>query len=43
MNVVHLLADQAPVDNDRRRIFPLVVSARHLVDRVVMFGLFLHS
>jgi hypothetical protein len=25
INVVHLLADQPPMDNDRRRVFPLVV------------------
>ena len=25
INVVHLLADQPPIDNDRRRVFPLVV------------------
>ena len=26
INVVHLLADQPPINNDRRRVFPLVVS-----------------
>ena len=25
INVVHLLADRPPIDNDRRRVFPLVV------------------
>jgi hypothetical protein len=25
INIVHLLADQPPIDNDRRRVFPLVV------------------
>jgi len=25
INVVHLLADQPPIDNDRRRVFPLVL------------------
>ena len=28
INVVHLLADQPPIDNDRRRVFPLVVCSR---------------
>ena len=26
INIVHLLADQPPVENDRRRVFPLAVS-----------------
>jgi len=26
INVVHLLAEQTTVNNDRRRVFPLVVS-----------------
>lgn len=25
INIVHLMADQPPVDDDRRRVFPLVV------------------
>jgi len=25
INIVHLLADRPPIDDDRRRVFPLVV------------------
>jgi hypothetical protein len=30
INVVHLLADQPPIDNDRRRVFPVVVSCYNI-------------
>lgn len=28
INAVHLIAEQPPIDNDRRRVFPLVVCRR---------------
>ncbi len=30
INVVHLLADQTPVNSDRRRVFPLVVCQKKI-------------
>lgn len=40
INIVHLLADQPPIDNDRRRVFPLVVR-NCFIDRLHSFDFFL--
>jgi hypothetical protein len=38
INVVHLLADQPPIDNDRRRVFPLVVCIfEHRIQHISTF------
>jgi hypothetical protein len=37
INVVHLLADQPPIDNDRRRVFPLVVCNIKIFEKIIFF------